>query len=296
MNTEGLEDGPSGPLREALTICSAAGMSGTLRVTGTPGGAIHLADGRVVAIETPGAPSPEVLLLRSHRITESGWDTAFAAAAVAGGRMSAELIAREMIGSGELEGVLRTALADAMFALASGTVEEYRPEPGPVDFVLPVVPGAETDWLLAETSRRMRVLASLPDRYDPNRVVAAPGAAARPGVVQSQDEILALANGRRTPRDIAFALGQGVFATILKLARMREAGLLVTASRRTAERDGREPGHQAPGDEPGSPSKLPRRQRDRSALLRNPGTAELRAPLRLLQPRFGRSPDSGETP
>ncbi|MGA2830602.1 MAG: DUF4388 domain-containing protein [Streptosporangiaceae bacterium] len=298
MTTEGSEDGPAGPLREALTVCAAAGMSGTLRVTGHPGGAIHLVDGRVVAIETPGAPSPEVLLLRSHRITESDWDTAFAAAAVAGGRMSAELIAREMVGSGELEGVLRTALADAMFVLASGTVEEYRSEPGPVDFVLPVEPGAETEWLLAETSRRIRVLASLPDRYDLNRVMAAPGAAARPGVrlVESQDEILALADGRRTPRDIAFALGQGVFATILQLARLREAGLLVTASRRMTERDRREPGHQAPGDEPGSPSKLPRRQRDRSALLRNPKTAELRAPLRLLQPRFGRSPGSGETP
>lgn len=298
MNTEGSEDGPAGPLREALTVCAAAGMSGTLRVTGHPGGAIHLVDGRVAAIETPGAPSPEVLLLRSHRIAESDWDTAFAAAAVAGGRISAELIAREMVGSGELEGVLLTALADAMFALASGAVEEYRSEPGPVDIVLPLEPGAETDWLLTETSRRIRVLASLPARYDLDRVVAAPGAAARPdtGLGQGQDEVLALADGRRTPRDIAFALGHGVFATILQLARMREAGLLVTASRRTTERDGRKPGHQAPGGEPGSPSKLPRRQRDRSALLRNPKTAELRAPLRLLQPRFGRSPGSGETP
>jgi hypothetical protein len=60
-------------------VCAAAGMSGALRVTGNPGGAIYFADGLVVAIETPGAPSPEVLLLRSHRVTESGWDAAFAA-------------------------------------------------------------------------------------------------------------------------------------------------------------------------------------------------------------------------
>ena len=57
-------------------VCAAAGMTGVLRVTGDPGGAIHLADGLVTAIETPGAPSPEVLLLRSHRVTEPSSDPA----------------------------------------------------------------------------------------------------------------------------------------------------------------------------------------------------------------------------
>ena len=84
MNTTESEDGSVGPLREALTVCAAAGMSGILRVTGDPGGAIHIADGLVAAIETPGAPGPEVLLLRSHRVSESGWDEAFAAAAASG--------------------------------------------------------------------------------------------------------------------------------------------------------------------------------------------------------------------
>jgi hypothetical protein len=64
MNTTESEDGSIGALREALTVCAAAGMSGVLRVTGDPGGTIHLADGQVAAIETSGAPSPEVLLLR----------------------------------------------------------------------------------------------------------------------------------------------------------------------------------------------------------------------------------------
>jgi hypothetical protein len=90
MNTTESEDGSVGPLREALMVCAAAGMTGILRITGDPGGAIHLADGRVAAIETPGAPGPEVLLLRSHRVTESAWDAAFAAAAAAEDRMSAE--------------------------------------------------------------------------------------------------------------------------------------------------------------------------------------------------------------
>jgi hypothetical protein len=149
MNTTESEDGSVGPLREALMVCAAAGMSGILRVTGDPGGAIHIADGRVTAIETPGAPSPEVLLLRSHRVTESAWDEAFAAAASSGVPMGTELTRRDMVPAGELEVLLRTALADAMFVLASGTIEEYRAEQGPVDVVLPLEPGAEPDRLLA---------------------------------------------------------------------------------------------------------------------------------------------------
>ncbi len=231
MDSMGPQDGSVGPLREALMVCAAAGMSGVLRVTGDPGGAIHLTGGRVAAIETPGAPSPEVLLLRSHRISESGWDEAFAAAAASGGQMSAELTGRELVGSGELEGLLRIALADAMFVLASGTVEEYRAEPEPAGCVLPLEPGAEPDGLLAEASRRIRVLASLPGRHDHDRIVAAAGAA-RPGVRlgDGQDEILALADGRRTARDLAFALGRGVYATMLQVARMHQAGLLAIVS------------------------------------------------------------------
>jgi hypothetical protein len=280
-------------------VCAAAGMSGVLRVTGEPGGAIHLADGLVTAIETPGAPSPEVLLLRSHRVSESGWDAAFAAAA-SGGRMSAELTRREMVGSGELEGLLRTALADAMFVLASGTVEEYRAEPGPADCVLPLEPGTEPDGLLAEAVRRLAVLALMPARHDRDRIVAAAGAV-RPGdrLGDGQDEILALADGRRTPRDLAFALGRGVYATMLQLTRMHQVGLLATVSSRGTGSGRPESGRPASGGEPSAATGLPRRQRDLPALPRRPwapGRApEHRAPLGLLRPRSGRDADSGET-
>lgn len=280
-------------------VCSAAGMSGVLRVTGNPGGAIHLADGRVVAIETPGAPSPEVLLLRSHRVTESGWDEAFAAAVAAGGRMSSELTQREMVGSGELEALLRTALADAMFVLASGTVEEYRAEPEPADCVLSLEPGAEPDELLAETSRRFRVLASLPARHHRDRIVAVPGASP-PGVRLGggQDEILALADGRQTARDLAFILGRGVYATMLQLARMHQVGLLATVPSHQGMPGQAEPGHPVSGDDLPAVPGLPNRHRDVSSLprrLRAPGRPpEMRAPLSLLRPRSNRDADSGE--
>jgi hypothetical protein len=63
--------------------------------------------------------------------------------------------------------------------------------------------------------------------------VAATGAI-QPGVRlgDGQDEILALADGRRTARDLAFALGRGVYATMLQLSRMQRAGLLRTRAAR----------------------------------------------------------------
>jgi hypothetical protein len=233
--------------------CAASGTSGALRITGDPGGTIHLADGLVTAVETVGTPGPEVLLLRSHRVTESGWDAAFAAAVTRGRPLSAELIAREMVGAGELEALLRSAMADAIFVLASGTADEYRAEPGSSDGGLMLEPGAEAAGLLAEAARRIEVLASMPFPAADSRarLAAVPGAM-RPDVQlgAEQDEILALADGRRTARDLAFALGRGVYATTLQLAEMHAAGLLAAASAPTAFRSAHRAGHPAagPGD------------------------------------------------
>jgi hypothetical protein len=297
MMITGPEAASVGPLREALMICTASGAAGSVRITGDPGGTIHLSDGLVTAVETAGAPGPEVLLLRSHRVTESRWDAAFAAAAVAGRPMSAELIGREMVGTGELEALLLTALADAMFVLASGTVEEYRAEPGPPGGVLALEPGAEAEWLLAEASRRISVLASSPfPRRE--RLVAAPGAV-RPGVRlgAGQDEILALADGRRTPRDLAFALGHGVYATTLQLAGMHEAGLVVPVSAQVTSWSARPAGHPASSAEPGPGDVLPRRGKGLPRRAAPPRRAhEARASLGLLRPRTGRDGDPGQMP
>jgi hypothetical protein len=264
MLTTGPGDGSVSLLREALMVCAASGTSGVLRIAGDPGGTIQLAGGLVTAVETAGAPSPEVLLLRSGRLSESGWDAAFAAAASAGQAMSAELIARELVGAGELEALLLTALADAVFVLASGDVEECWAEPGPPVSLLPLEPGAGAERLLAEASRRIRLLASLPvpAGWRRERVAAAPGAI-RPGarLGAGRDEILVLADGRRTHRDLAFALGRGVYATILRLAGMYEDGLLVTASSQAASRLPRPAGHPAAEREPAG---LPRRDKGTS--------------------------------
>jgi hypothetical protein len=214
--------------------------------------------------------------------------------------MGAELARRELIGAGELEWLLLTALADGMFALASGTVEEYRAEPGPVEFVLPLRPGAEPDSLLTETTRRIRVLATLPARNGRDRIVAATGAV-QPGarLGDGQDEILALADGRRTARDIAFALGRGVYATMLQLSRMQRTGLLVAVSSQAADAAAAQARRPVARNDAPLASALPRRQRDVPGASRRPWAPslpqELRAPLGLLRTRAARDTSPGET-
>ena len=138
---------------------------------------------------------------------------------------------------------------------------------GPADCQLALEPPAEVGWLLAEASRRMRVLAAFPGlvEHDRDRVVPAPGAV-QPGAPlgEGQDEILALANGRRTPRDMAFALGRGVYATTLQLIHMYSSGLLVTASHRavTAAERAQPSGPAAAG--PDTAAALPRRRKGRA--------------------------------
>lgn len=279
-----------GPLGRVLLDCSSRELSGTIHVNGEPGGSVHLDNGGIVAVRTPGAPSPEVLLLRSGQVPEPGWNAAFTAAA-SGGQMGAELVRRRLTGAVRLESVLWTGLADAMFALAAGQVDDCQVKAGELTCLLPLSPAAQARWLLAETARRLDVLARLrsqltPDRDQVTSRTAPPGPRFR--LDGGQRDILALANGRRTARDMAFVLGRGVFALTLELDRMHNAGLITVAGRRgqAAKRpatslDGplvRRAEAGAPGGPAGAgdgtPAELPRRQ----PTSRGGGTQPVRAP------------------
>jgi hypothetical protein len=300
-------DGLVGPLDEALAHCAAAGFSGVIRVIGAPGGTVYLADGGVAAIETPGAPGPEVVLLRSGRVPEADWEAASVAAAVAGRPLQAELVRLGLVGAGELEAVLRTAMADAMFAFADGFVDTCRAEEVAVDCALALDPSADATWLLAEALRRMHVIGALPDPalHARDRVAAVPGASP-PGAVLGggRDEILALVDGRRSGRDLAFALGHGLYAVMLQLARMREEGLVVSTARGVVpppgdgDGDGDSGRGRTDSDEGKTPAGLPRRQKDRPAQPRGggqPGGFPLPAVRRLLRPRADGHARPGDT-
>jgi hypothetical protein len=294
------EDAIPRPLRQALVDCAADRLSGVLRVTGHPSGTIHFAEGRITAAQTPGAPGLEVILLRSKRLDEPGWDAAFAAAAVSGRGMRDELIERELVGAGELEALQRTAIADAIFALAYGVVDSCRTEPRAVGPLVTLEPGIEAEWLLSETWRRIRVLNSFPDPagHARARVVNVPGAM-RPGVAlgDGRDELAALADGRRTPRDLAFALGRGLYATLLQLGRMQAEGLILTVSGSAVSpadaADGAGTPAAAEGQEPADG--LPRRRKDLAGQPGGPGGRDLPAAFRLLRLRYGEGTTPGGT-
>jgi hypothetical protein len=269
-----------GKLAAVLRECAAARFTGVLRVDGQPGGTIHLADGMISACETSGAPGLEVVLLRSRRISVADWDAAFTAAAVSDREMTAELIDRELLGAGEAEALLRTTLADAMFALVSGEVDGWA-EASAADCLLPLTPPARGGWLLNEAARRAQVLASFGESAVSarDRVAAAPGTAQATRVLgPGQDELLALADGRRTARDLAFARGRGLYETMLQLTRMRASNVVVIRSFEAAP-DGAEDDRTGAG--------LPRRRKDRPAVPRaaEAGRRGLTAGIRMLRPR-----------
>jgi hypothetical protein len=282
---------PDPMLRDALLSAAKADLTGVLQVVGDPGGTIFMSKGGIIGIKTPGAPSLEVIALRSGRVAEDSWEAAFAAAA-AGTSMTAELTGRKLIGAGELEALLRASAADALFVLACGYVDSCRTEPGAVTVLLPLDPPAEADALLDEAGRRMGVLAAIPgfDGYQRARVEPAPGVAVDGAVFGGgRDELLALANGRRTPRDLAFALGRGVYATTLELGRMQQEGLLVTTSHRAGLSSAAAAEPEPPAaDEPAAPATpaangLPRRRRGRHS--DSDAGADMSMLLRLLRPR-----------
>jgi hypothetical protein len=297
-------DPVNGLLGEALKEIAATRFSGVLRADGSPGATMYLSGGGIAACETPGAPSIEVVLLRSRRVSEADWDAAFAAAAIANRHMTTELVKRELVRAGELEALLRTALADGIFALVSGQVDACRAEMSAVSSPLSLTPAARSGWLLAEATRRVQMLASFPepavsaqDRIAVASVAtvaadAADGVRRRPAPSVGEAEILALADGRRTARDLAFALGRGLYATLLQLTRMRANGLVVIRPPGTEYPPDEAPAGPSPGgdDNEATVSGLPRRRKDRASPPRG-----ITASVQMLRPRTPRSTKPDET-
>ncbi|AZS83169.1 hypothetical protein AB0465_31645 [Streptomyces griseoviridis] len=257
-------------------------QSRTVRLTGSPGGTLHLRDGLVVAMETPAAPNVESLLLRSGRITEEAW-SAVCAADTTHGRLAEELVAQELVGAGELEIISLSALFDAAFALSLS-----RPEGWEVTEPVPVLyrnAGITPERLVTEISRRTGLLAGGPGsvaEFARTRMqLAAP--AQLPGAVGAlparHQDVLANTDGRRTPRDIAFALGRGLFAVMLDLRRLLALGLVQPTAPLTPQRPStatRTPS--APVPAPPAAVPLPRRLPGRNAPTPAPAPPATGAP------------------
>ncbi|WP_327727873.1 hypothetical protein OG250_13730 [Streptomyces sp. NBC_00487] len=199
------------------------GYTGTVRVSGSPGGTIHLRDGLIGAIETPGAPTATSVLLASGRIDDDAWLAACAAEPDAD-RLGLHLSAAGLIGAAELEVVCTAAVFDGAFAMAlspPGGWELTERQP-----TLLARPGIEPRPLAEETTRRMALLTRL---WGP----AGELARVRPGPVDGRGtadhegrltrrhrDLVESVNGRRTPRDLAFSRGRGLYAVMLDLIRL----------------------------------------------------------------------------
>ncbi|KQX71216.1 hypothetical protein [Streptomyces sp. Root1310] len=214
-------------LARDLAACGRDGFTGELRVLGSPGGTFHLHGGLVVAVESPGAPAPEALLLRSGRIGGEEW--AGLVRESGGARWpAAGLIAHGYAGAAQLRVVCAMALQDAVFAVVAGSVDGC--ERGPATGVppAPVAVGEPPTRLLQVASRKLGALLEQPYPVRPDRERPVPAslsyAAGRLGVLQR--ELLAHADGRCTSRDLAFRTGRGVYTVTVEVARMLGEGLL----------------------------------------------------------------------
>ncbi|MFE0508922.1 MarR family transcriptional regulator [Streptomyces sp. NPDC058964] len=213
-----------GRLAHALIACGREGFTGELRVPGSPGGSFHLRSGLVVAAESPGAPGPEALLLRSDRIDGEQW--AELVRASGGARWPATgLIARGYAGAAQLRVVCVMALQDAAFAIVAGRVDGCESVLGTEPHA-PVAVGEAPARLLQDANRKLAALAALPHPVRPDRERPLPGSLGDRALTPLQQELLDHADGRRTARDLAFRTGRGVYTVTVEVARMLGEGLL----------------------------------------------------------------------
>ncbi|MGW1727077.1 MarR family transcriptional regulator [Streptomyces sp. NPDC002306] len=217
-------------LSRALLDCGREWFTGELRVAGSPGGTFHLRNGLVVSVESPGAPGPGALLLRSGRVTGEQWGELLRESG--GSRWPAGgLIAHGYAGAAQLRVVCMMALQDAAFAVVAGDVEACEPVEGAEPPAAPVAVGEASARLLQDATRKLAALAALPYPVRPERERPVPALVSRAGVrlTELQSELLVHADGRRTARDLAFRTGRGVYTVTVELSRMLGEGFLECA-------------------------------------------------------------------
>ncbi|WP_258946532.1 hypothetical protein [Lentzea californiensis] len=200
---------------------------------GNAGGLFHFRDGVVISVESPGSPGAEMLLLSSGRIEEGDW-TAALVESVETRSLQAALVARG-IGVTELQGLVMAAMRDGAFATAVGEIERYVVDECIDPPLLPAARGVAPDLLLDWTARRLDAIAAF--SLSPYRDCVVPAHEAEPaGLTAERREIVAHATGRRTARDMAFALGRGLHPVTVEIARMIADGLLEIAPPATSFR------------------------------------------------------------
>jgi hypothetical protein len=267
---ESLDSDGNVRLKRWLARAAAERITGALRVSGGPGGVLWLRDGLVVAVQSPGAPGVEALLIRTGRVSDEDWarDGGVDRAASAG-----------RIGAAHRQVLQFMANQDALFAMLVGSIESCVLEPDPS--VSHAIQGQDAIALLDAAFRKLDALALLPQAILPHRerLIAASaddgrdafGTGSSSGIWPSElrKVILGYADGRRTARDIAFVSGRSLYAVTVEMSRMLVEGLLQEPPPRIEPIDPssvrvlpRNPAHPSPGGAQTIevPSELPSRR------------------------------------
>ncbi|MEU5212817.1 hypothetical protein [Streptomyces sp. NPDC020742] len=211
---------------------AAAGLLDRLaaeRVTGTlhgPHGRLYLLDGAVTCVEDAAAPGLGERLTAAGKVPPQGWR--HAAQTAGPQRRGAQFLVSEgWLTQGELEVCHLAALLDAAFFALPLLPEAASFTPGTGHWLGVVRPISATA-LQQATARRRALL----DRLHPWAAVdtspvvpLCPGDPA-PTLTARQRWLLARADGRQTPYQLARALGQSAYLTLLDIRRLAAAGLV----------------------------------------------------------------------
>ncbi|MER0449838.1 transcriptional regulator [Streptomyces sp. NPDC006711] len=190
-------------------------------------GTLYLVDGQVVHAESPSAPGIDVLLTVGGRLRPEGWQWAVDQAG-ARGSVGRFLVDSGQVSDGELELCHLGALFDAAFFTLTPGSGPTRFRYGVAHWIGPVRP-VPAGAVAREAARRRELLSRLwpHPEVDTAPVVAARGARGVP-VTGRQRALLALADGLRTPQDIARLLGRPAFHTLVDVRRLAACGAIET--------------------------------------------------------------------
>ncbi|MFE3181113.1 transcriptional regulator [Streptomyces violascens] len=190
-------------------------------------GTLYLADGQVVHAESLSAPGIDVLLTVSGRLRPESWQWAVDQAGPTG-EVGRFLVDSGQVPGGELELCHLGALFDAAFFTLSPSSGPTRFRYGVAHWIGPVVP-VPAHAVAREAARRRELLRRLwpHPEVDTAPVVRArnPSGAPVPG---RRRALLALADGVRTPQDIARLLGRPAFHTLVDVRRLAAGGAIET--------------------------------------------------------------------
>jgi hypothetical protein len=225
-------------LREAARIPGALAV----QVLGHQSGTVFLNDGHVTGAECSGTPDIRTRLIRSGFADDHAGTTGTGEPDV----LREDLRNRLADGSVSVEEIERLALSVILDAVQSLTHP-----PGAAPPRLRIHRGRQSAHGIDTRVPLEDVLAAIEERASAaHRLAAGPDTAlslcrlGRPGVVVDAEQwrILARVNGRLTPRDLAWATGSELFATLLTVDHLAAEGLCTAPSASGAASANPEPG------------------------------------------------------